>query len=516
MDTKKTKYVMNYKPASSDTVVLENGRVLDVINGKYLEGNPSILLKNGKIDGIIGKNNATNKLLPGDFSIDLNGRTVMPAIFNTHCHVTMSSPSMVFDIKDIKTIKKFKDKQLDKNMEDCVAHGITNIRDAYTEDIREREAIISRISSNKIYGPRIIKSIVVGPPGSYQAEKYGFFTKIMRKMIGLPTLDHDHPASGISEFPPNATESQVRDAVNRAIDERGAQCIKVGEQLENMTNFKPTAKIMTIKQLAALADQARKRGITSTMHHVSVQSFRRAIRAGISSLAHMPFDEELTISDVNDFIGSDCIIEPTLTSAYSLSWPIRNNPISDSHGMKILSDYRDNYDFGKLGREFFVQPLRHIVNESMNKLSSQKFNMMKFINLKRFFQYYASVVTFAFHNFSMLFRHGAVMGSGNDGGVPPCTPAMIGNELRLFDLIIKYYTDMAGLSGKDAVKIATINSAKALGLDDAYGSIDIGKTADLIILNGDPLADSSLVGSRCDALFISGKLVIDNCNLVIK
>jgi cytosine/adenosine deaminase-related metal-dependent hydrolase len=61
-----------------------------------------------------------------------------------------------------------------------------------------------------------------------------------------------------------------------------------------------------------------------------------------------------------------------------------------------------------------------------------------------------------------------------------------------------------------------INSARSLGLEEEFGSIESGKTADLMILDGDPLEDFRVIGSRVAALFMDGKLVINNCGLVVE
>ena len=121
----------------------------------------------------------------------------------------------------------------------------------------------------------------------------------------------------------------------------------------------------------------------------------------------------------------------------------------------------------------------------------------------------------AFENFLLLFENGVPMTTGNDT-VSPCTPAMVGLELLMFDHVLQGNPDGKQFSGADAIKIATINSARSLGLENEFGSIESGKTADLVILDGDPLEDFRLIGSRVAALFMDGVLVIDNCGLKVE
>ena len=46
-----------------------------------------------------------------------------------------------------------------------------------------------------------------------------------------------------------------------------------------------------------------------------------------------------------------------------------------------------------------------------------------------------------------------------------------------------------GLGNEAALRAATINGAWTLGFEDDLGSVEVGKLADLIVIDGDPLTD---------------------------
>ena len=259
MNYPETKFVSDYRPGNDTRVELKNGRFVDVIQGRYFDPGLSLIIKDSKIEALTGPTDRESGI-KADLTIDCQGKTILPGLFNTHCHITITAPTTLPDFKDIKVFKTNGDRQMEKNMSECLIHGITTIRDAYAEDLRRTRQLRDRINQGEIPGPRFLQSIVVGPPGGYLLEKVGLMMRRMRSALGIASVDHNLDYSGGVEFPVEATEKQVRDAVDRAIDERGAEVIKIGEQKENMTNFKPTSTIMTQNQLNALADQARKRG----------------------------------------------------------------------------------------------------------------------------------------------------------------------------------------------------------------------------------------------------------------
>ena len=48
---------------------------------------------------------------------------------------------------------------------------------------------------------------------------------------------------------------------------------------------------------------------------------------------------------------------------------------------------------------------------------------------------------------------------------------------------------LAGIPNAAALRAGTINAARALGVDSRLGTIEQGKYADLIVIQGDPLTD---------------------------
>ena len=54
----------------------------------------------------------------------------------------------------------------------------------------------------------------------------------------------------------------------------------------------------------------------------------------------------------------------------------------------------------------------------------------------------------------------------------------------------------AGMSASDGIVAATSTAARACGLQDEIGTVEIGKRADLLVVDGDPLADVKIVADR--------------------
>ena len=82
----------------------------------------------------------------------------------------------------------------------------------------------------------------------------------------------------------------------------------------------------------------------------------------------------------------------------------------------------------------------------------------------------------------MFVKAGGLLAAGSDptgnGGALPGF-----GDQRNFELFVE-----AGFTPAEALKIMTLNGAKVLGVDKELGSIEAGKIADLVVINGNPVA----------------------------
>ncbi len=83
--------------------------------------------------------------------------------------------------------------------------------------------------------------------------------------------------------------------------------------------------------------------------------------------------------------------------------------------------------------------------------------------------------------FGRAYRAGVKIAFGTDSGVSPH-----GENGREFALMVE-----AGMPAMEAIQAATMTAAELLQIDDRLGSVEVGKIADLIAVDGDPLSDIS-------------------------
>jgi imidazolonepropionase-like amidohydrolase len=98
-------------------------------------------------------------------------------------------------------------------------------------------------------------------------------------------------------------------------------------------------------------------------------------------------------------------------------------------------------------------------------------------------------------SFKRAHKAGVKLAMGTDTGVPY---TQHGNNL---DELV-YLVEM-GLSPMEALSVTTIEAAKLLRMDDRIGSLEPGKLADFIVVDGDPVADISILQDKSRILTVA-------------
>ena len=102
-------------------------------------------------------------------------------------------------------------------------------------------------------------------------------------------------------------------------------------------------------------------------------------------------------------------------------------------------------------------------------------------------------------------KHGINIGLGTDGAASNNRLDLFA-EMRLAALLAKGQSRDAGaISAHEALRMATINGAKALGLDDKIGSIEIGKLADLTAVKMSDIAMQPCFDVASHLVYVAGR-----------
>jgi len=199
--------------------------------------------------------------------------------------------------------------------------------------------------------------------------------------------------------------------------------------------------------LAALADEAHKNGLKVLTHTVTVDRGKVAARAKVDVIAHSLQDREVDAEVVELMKANGTVYAPTL-AVYEPVKPGRPEPAD-------RNDPRVKQSFVKFG--------------------------------------------YALHNVKVLHDAGVPIAVATDAGMPG-TPHGAAT-LREMELLVQ-----AGLTPTEALMAGTANSAKAMNELSDRGTIEKGKRADLVLINGAPWAQISDV-RKTERVFIDGKPV---------
>ena len=187
----------------------------------------------------------------------------------------------------------------------------------------------------------------------------------------------------------------------------------------------PDIRNMTQEELDAIVDEAHALHKITAVHCFTTQAQRMAMKAGTDTIEHMVFSDDETIDMI---VAAGVPVTPTLSHR-------------TDHAIQLRRE---------VGTAEFV------------------LKKMKYLQ------------PFCFETFQKMYKAGVKIAMGTDMGFEP----HMGTNAAELEIYVKL-----GMKPMDAILTATRNAAQAIKLGHELGTIEPDKLADIIAVNGDPLAD---------------------------
>jgi len=395
-------------------IAIKAGLLIDG-SGEEQTKDAVVLVEEGKITKV---GPASRVSIPPEAEmLDATDKTVMPGMFDCHCHpslTTMRTEERLFTPKIVEIF------QTAEMMKRILHAGFTTIREAgLLNNVGFREVV----EKGLIEGPRLVLAGGLSQTGGHFSEYYPRDVEL--SFSGVEICD------GVPE---------VRKAVRKVL-RKGFDFIKVcatgGVASAFPTDDYPEYTEWTPEELEVIVYEASARGKAVMAHAEGTQGIKNAIRAGVWSVEHGDFlDDEATqmLLDMGSYLV------PTLTV-----------------GEELL----------ERGKEMGLTPV------SLAKVEKDV---------------EANIASF---------KKAAAAGVKIACGTDIMYKSDHGDNARELELMVRH-----GFTPMQAIVAATKISAEACRIDDKVGTLKPGKLADLLVVDGDPLDDISILRDKSRIILV--------------
>ncbi|MGI5237301.1 amidohydrolase family protein [Dactylosporangium sp. CA-139066] len=239
--------------------------------------------------------------------------------------------------------------------------------------------------------------------------------------------------------------ADVRAAV-RARHERGVDVIKVMASGGNMTpGSRPELSQYTLAELRTLVEEAHGLGLPVAAHAHGTRAVLDAVEAGVDSLEHASFMTEDSVDDI-----PDGLLDEIAARGIVLSLTLGARPVP---GAAMPP--------GMLAR-----------------------------------------LPLLMANAARMAASGATIVVGSDAGIAPIKPHDVVRDAPA-------HLRQIGLTPGEALRAITSRAAAAIGLGGRKGRLAAGYDADVLAVDGDPLADAGALG-RVRAVYVRGSAALNS------
>jgi imidazolonepropionase-like amidohydrolase len=435
-------------PAKAGTVLLRSGQVVDIDCGCLTEP-VDLMIEGGHIRSI---EPAGKQPLSADRVIDARGRYILPGFIEMHAHILLH-PWM----PDGEIARQY-DRQWSLQMlRMLLAHGITTVRDpgSPTESaifLRER------IASGELEGPTLFTAgrILTAAPFPYEPFVHVPDAEAIRQEIAWQASAGVNFIKLYGSFTPELTQVAIQAAQQHNLPVVGhlgrtdwTTAARLGlAGFEHPSDWNPA-------HLSSGNNAARRPGLASR----------------IDWLEAVEPDGPLIANMASAIVEADAFVTPTLVTVHSKFFGNQARYLNPPERGLVPENIWIGWEAGSFTRTW--RPADYLAAQAV------------YHRLERIIR--------------VLNDRGVVLTIGTDTPTPWTIPG------------VSFHQEMAlmreiGVSNIDVLRMATINGARALRIEERVGRVAPGYEADLLILSANPLLD--LANTRAiDQVIVDGRLV---------
>lgn len=421
----------------SQQLLLENVNVVDVTSGKIIP-NQFILVQNGIISQIDDISKKPMLEMP---TLDVAGKYVMPGMIDSHIHFfqtgsiyTRPDALNMTDVKPYEEELQFAEDMVADSFERYLRLGITTIIDVggpfSNFKVRDSIAAFTRAPNVLVTGPLF---------SPYQPEA-------LSQLDDVPIVKITNVAEATALF-------------NKMLPYE-PDFIKIWYIANNEIPAEKTYPIV-----AHIAKMAHKNGLKLAVHATQKNTAELAIKAGADILVHSIDDAPATQEFAKLLVDNNVTYIPTLLVSKNYLKSFLSKP--DNHPSDLYFANPDTYG----SMTYFQQYSPENVPSSVKRFWDNEAGMNS---------YFDETGERMRQSLKLLQKEGVNIATGTDAGnIGTMHASSYIQELEAMQ--------KAGLTPAEIIKASTRNAAIGFGLDAALGTVAVGKKADLVVLDKNPL-----------------------------
>lgn len=383
--------------------------------------------------------------LVGIQQIDGEEKTVLPGLIDAHVHLTIPATG-----RDSMALDQHLKRRAPNILKGFLENGVTTVRSTgeYWPWINSLQ---KKVSMGKIDGPSILTS---GP--IFTAERgHPVNTVCTGTASPIETLDNPDPycRNHLSREVNNPKEARSH---VRQLAEEGVDFIKV-------VSDSVMAPVQIKDELVkAIVEESQKEDLKTVAHVHTADLMKKYAEMGMDGFVHPPHPNSIPSGDLKKFANILANQGTPITTTLSATFLFRKNGTNQQEVEAVLN--------GDSPRQKFAKTVAQ------------------------------EVANFADAGVPLVV--GTDWWSGIKVNHPAVQPGTITHtEMKMLR--------WGGMSRETIVKAATVNAAKALGVSDRIGTLESGKLADLIIVDGNPLENLEEL-QNVEKVVKRGEIVVQN------